>query len=63
MPTYLYECEEHGEFEIEHSLKEKLTLCPLCEEEGKEPKKIKRLICPGGSFILTGSGWARDNYS
>lgn len=61
--TYLYYCEVHGEFEFEHSIKDKLELCPLCQREGKEPKKVERLICSEGGFILAGSGWARDNYS
>ena len=61
--TYLYFCEVHKEFEIEHSIKDKLEFCPLCEKEGKEPKKVKRLICSENSFILNGSGWAKDNYS
>lgn len=63
MPTYLYKCEKHGEFEIEHSIKDKLETCLICEEEGLEPKKVTRLICIGTGFILNGSGWAKDNYS
>lgn len=64
MPTYLYKCEEHGEFEIEHSINEKLEDCPKCKGEKKEPPhKLTRLIAGGSSFILSGSGWARDNYS
>lgn len=62
MPTYLYKCEKHSEFEYEHSIKEKLEFCPKCKEEGKS-KEVTRLICPGVGFILTGSGWAKDNYS
>lgn len=64
MPTYLYKCEDHGEFEIEHSINEKLEECPKCKDEKKEsPRKLTRLIAGGGSFILNGSGWAKDNYS
>ena len=73
MPTYLYECPVHGEFEHQHSIKEELEFCPHClkikdgEEHiaGDGPKihKVRRLIAGGGSFILGGSGWARDNYS
>ncbi len=63
MPTYLYFCEKHGEFEIFHSIKEKLEFCPKCEEEGLEPQKIERLIAGGTNFILTGGGWASTNYS
>lgn len=63
MPTYLYKCENHGEFEIEHSIKEKLEECPECEKNGLGLHKVKRLICSGTGFILNGSGWAKDNYS
>lgn len=63
MPTYTYKCEVHGEFEEVHSIKEKLEECPKCKEEGLPPQKVVRLISGGGSFILNGGGWARDNYS
>lgn len=63
MPTYLYRCEVHGEFEENHSILEKLEDCPKCiEEKIDPPKKVIRLISPGSTFILSGSGWARDNY-
>jgi putative FmdB family regulatory protein len=63
MPTYTYRCEVHGEFDVEHSIKEQLEECPKCLEEGLEPKKVVRLISGGTGFLLSGSGWARDNYS
>lgn len=64
MPTYLYECPTHGEFEREHSISEELTICPLClQENNPKPEPVKRLIAGGSHFILTGGGWARDNYS
>jgi putative FmdB family regulatory protein len=63
MPTYTYRCEIHGEFDQEHSIKEQLEDCPKCQEEGLEPKKVVRLISAGTGFILSGSGWAKDNYS
>jgi len=64
MPTYLYECPIHGEFEHQHSINELLEVCPKCEEEhSAAPEKVKRLISAGISFILNGSGWAKDNYS
>lgn len=62
MPTYLYECSVHGEFEENHSIIVQLEECPKCKEESLKPQKIKRLISNGGSFILSGGGWARDNY-
>ncbi len=63
MPTYLYKCETHGEFEVSHSINDKLTECPKCKEEGKEAQPVERLIAGGSSFILTGGGWASSNYS
>lgn len=64
MPTYLYECSIHGEFEHQHSIKDELEFCPKCQEENKEsPEKVKRLIAGGSGFILNGGGWAKDKYS
>lgn len=73
MPTYLYKCPRHGEFEYQHSIKEELDLCPMCQdecahidlskEERRAPCKVKRLIAGGTGFILTGGGWAKDSYS
>lgn len=65
MPTYIYRCPLHGEFEEVHSIKDQLETCPLCEEDPEHhgpPCKVDRLISGGGSFILNGSGWAKDNY-
>jgi predicted nucleic acid-binding Zn ribbon protein len=69
MPTYTYECPVCGEFEYEHSIKEELDTCPICTKDKNcwtgnmlAPPKVKRLISSGGSFILVGSGWAKDNY-
>jgi putative FmdB family regulatory protein len=64
MPTYLYKCSVHGEFEHEHAITEQLEICPICQTEHRlVPEKVERLIAKGGSFILNGSGWAKDNYS
>lgn len=56
MPTYLYECSVHGEFEEEHSIKIKLEKCPKCKEEKLKPiQKVKRLLYPtSGKVTLTG---------
>jgi hypothetical protein len=57
MPTYLYECSIHGEFEEEHSIKITLEDCSKCKSEGLEPQKLKPLICGGsgrGIVELTG---------
>jgi putative FmdB family regulatory protein len=63
MPTYLYECSVHGEFEEMHSITEQLEECPKCKSEGLDPKKPNRLISGGGGFILTGGGWGSTGYS
>lgn len=58
---YLYECEFHGEMEIEHKLEETAELCPTCLVEGVSTK-IKRLIAGATNFILVGGGWASSGY-
>ncbi len=71
MPTYLYECPKHGEFEHAHSITEILEFCPYCQSEcdtdltvgsPQEPHKVKRLISGGTGFILNGGGWASEGY-
>lgn len=63
MPTYLYQCDIHGEFEHQHSIAEELEICPKCQEENQStPKKLKRLIAGGTSFMLKGGGWAAQGY-
>jgi putative FmdB family regulatory protein len=57
--TYEYECIAcNHQWEAEQSIKDNpLTTCPACKQE-----TAKRLISKS-SFILTGSGWAKDNYA
>ena len=62
MPTYLYYCEEHGEFEEIHSITTQLNECPKCKAEGKNSAPPKRLIASGSTFILSGGGWASSGY-
>ena len=62
MATFLYFCEKHKEFEIEHSIKEKVETCPKCKEEDNKTVPIKRLIAGKTSFSLIGGSWAKDNY-
>lgn len=62
MPTYLYKCDTHGEFEAIHSINDKLEECPECKTEGKTSEAPTRLII-GTSFILAGGGWASEGYS
>lgn len=63
MPTYLYHCEKHGEFEQEHSISHVLKECPLCQKENLQSEPPRRLINSENSFILNGGGWAKDKYS
>ncbi len=66
MPTYTYECEKHGEFEWQHSIKDQLEECPYCKKENegtdKPPQAVKRLISGGTGFMLKGGGWASEGY-
>jgi len=61
MPTYIYKCPVHGTFEEFHSINTTLTECPLCLKEDVHTP-ITRLIGGNTTFILVGSGWAKDNY-
>ena len=56
MPTYLYWCEKHNEFEDFHSMSSIHKECPKCKEEGVEPGQFHQLIncTTKGSVELTG---------
>lgn len=51
MPTYEYECPQHGIFEEFHSSAIKLEHCPQCQDVGKE-QEIKRLISLGSRGVV-----------
>jgi len=55
MPTYEYECPEHGIFEEFHSIMTKLDLCPQCKNDGKD-QPITRLISLGGKGVVELTG-------
>jgi putative FmdB family regulatory protein len=55
MPTYEYECPNHGIFEEYHSISIKLEYCPQCKEAGKE-QEIKRLISLGSKGVVELTG-------
>jgi putative FmdB family regulatory protein len=59
MPTYEYECTSCKHcWEIDQSIKDNpISECPKCKKE-----TAKRLI-GSTSFILSGQGWAKDNYT
>lgn len=63
MPSYLYSCDKHKEFEVQQSIKdEALKECPFCKQEGvKNALPPKRLISLS-SFILKGGSWAKEGY-
>jgi len=57
MPTYLYECSAHGEFEEYHSINHLIEDCPKCQAEGKEViQKVKRLICGTAKGVVELTG-------
>jgi len=60
MAFYDYECTDckHTWEEEQKMTAPKITICPKCKKE-----TAKRLISGGTSFILSGSGWAKDSYS
>jgi len=51
MPIYEYECLIHGIFEEIHGIDEKLELCPMCLEEGKE-QEVEKIISLCGKGIV-----------
>jgi putative FmdB family regulatory protein len=56
-PMYEYKCVSDHEFTIKQSIKdEPIKRCPKCQ------RQCKRLIS-ATSFLLQGSGWAKDGYS
>lgn len=55
MPTYEYECPNHGIFEEYHSISIKLEYCPQCKEAVKE-QEIKRLISLGSKGVVELTG-------
>lgn len=56
---YDYACKNCGlSFTVEQSMKaESRAECPTCHEISHE-----RIITGGQGFILSGGGWANDNY-
>ena len=57
MPTYLYLCPDHGEFEEYHSINHLIEECPHCQAEGKEVvQKVKRLICGTAKGVVELTG-------
>src|SRR5271170_4048401 len=56
MPTYLYECQTHGEFEEFHSINTKLEECPKCKEENLPLKGFRRLITGSSKGVVILSG-------
>ena len=56
MPTYEYQCESCGVFEVSQRITEDpLKKCPTCKG------KVRRLIS-NTSFMLKGSGWYATDY-
>ena len=61
MPIYCYKCNKcQEEFEVEQKVNDPIPDCPNKENE-EEHEVVKQISLT--SFVLKGSGWARDNYS
>lgn len=59
MPTYDYECDKCGSFEVFQSMKDdKLTVCPKEDCDGA----VKRLLGTGAGLIFKGSGFYQTDY-
>jgi putative FmdB family regulatory protein len=57
MPTYEYQCDKCGVFEITQRITENaLKRCPTCKG------KVERIISQT-SFVLKGSGWYATDYA
>lgn len=57
MPTYEYQCEKCGPFEIWQSIKDHaLNACPTCGS------KVQRLISANVGFVFKGSGFYQNDY-
>ena len=60
MPTYEYRCPKcHRQIELVHGMNEKMS--PLCLSDECGELTMERIISPS-TFILRGSGWAKDGY-
>lgn len=71
MPTYEYECDRCGPFEVEQKITESpLSACPRVMADAVRGGhvavpcygQVKRLISGSTSFTLKGSGWFKDGY-
>jgi putative FmdB family regulatory protein len=60
MPTYVYECEAGHRFEVDQKMSDDPV--QTCQHESLCLRPCKRIIV-GTSFVLKGSGWAKDGYS
>jgi len=57
MPTYEYECQKCGRFELFQRITEKrLERCPKCKG------KVKRLLGAGAGILFKGSGFYQTDY-
>ncbi len=76
MPTYEYECERCGRFEVDQKITDApLKTCPNAITEQFSTavygggfrvhacgKPVRRLIAGQTGFVLKGSGWFKDGY-
>lgn len=60
MPTYVYKCPKcNSEVELIQKITEKIS--PMCTNE--ECNCEMESVIGSTSFVLKGSGWAKDGYS
>jgi putative FmdB family regulatory protein len=71
VPTYEYECDRCGPFEVEQKISDPpLTQCPRIETTIRRDGRVEEICCapvkrliPGStSFVLKGPGWFKDGY-
>lgn len=63
MPTYDFECPKcMGRTEVVRSITQSGSIGPLCFVQGCDGLQMERVI-GATSFVLKGTGWARDGYS
>jgi putative FmdB family regulatory protein len=57
MPTYEYNCDKCGPFELWQSIKDDaLTACPACGS------RVQRLLSANVGFVLKGAGFYQNDY-
>lgn len=62
MPLYEFVCQKCGSrMEVSISVADRDSAAPLCCKEGCDAIPMERVVSQT-SFVLKGSGWAKDGY-